>query len=87
MCSYNAASTMEGNPRSMNPTQCKMARAALGWSVLELASKAGVNKNTVVNFENGKDAYTSTVDRLVSAFEQTGRISFGEGGCVCAGEA
>ena len=31
--------------------QCRMARAALGWSVRELAAKAEVGATTVVRFE------------------------------------
>lgn len=71
----------------MSPVQCKMARAAVGWSVVRLSQLAGVNKNTVVNFENGKDAYASTANKLHDAFLQTGLIRFeGENAVYYLGE-
>jgi transcriptional regulator with XRE-family HTH domain len=47
----------------MRPVQLKMARAAVGWGVRELAKKAGVTANTVTRIENGADAKQSTMDR------------------------
>ena len=67
----------------MTPVQCKMARAAIGLSVVDLAKLSGTNKNTVVNFENGKDTYTSTASKLQLAIESTGKIRFEGDGCVC----
>ncbi len=56
----------------MFPIQCKMARAALGLGVRELADLAGVSKMTVSRFENGKDGYASTGARLKGALEAQG---------------
>jgi transcriptional regulator with XRE-family HTH domain len=56
----------------MKPVQLKMARAAVGWGVRELAKKAGVTANTVTRIENGADARQSTVDRLQHALEAAG---------------
>ena len=56
----------------MNATQLRMARAALGWGVRELAEKAGVTANTVTRIENGADAEQSTIDRLQHALEAAG---------------
>ncbi len=47
--------------------QCKMARAALGWGVRELAARAKVSPSTVNRFEIGlsePNAATLTVIRL-----------------------
>jgi len=52
--------------------QLKMARAAVGWGVRELAKKAGVTANTVTRIENGADAKQSTMDRLQHALEAAG---------------
>jgi transcriptional regulator with XRE-family HTH domain len=52
--------------------QLRMARAAVGWGVRELAEKAGVTANTVTRIENGADAKQSTLDRLKSALEAAG---------------
>ncbi len=56
----------------MKPVQLKMARAAVGWGVRELARKAGVTANTVTRIENGADAKQSTMDRLQQALESAG---------------
>ena len=56
----------------MKPVQLKMARAAVGWGVRELAKKAGVTANTVTRIENGADAKQSTMDKLQHALEAAG---------------
>ncbi|MGU3287742.1 helix-turn-helix domain-containing protein [Methylobacterium mesophilicum] len=56
----------------MNPAQMRMARAALGWGVRDLAEKAGITANTVTRIENGADAKQSTIDAMRSAFEAAG---------------
>src|SRR6266536_1383815 len=56
----------------MKAIQLRMARAAIGWGVRELAKKAGVTANTVTRIENGADAKQSTMDRLQRALEAAG---------------
>ena len=56
----------------MNSAQMRMARAALGWGVRDLAEKAGITANTVTRIENGADAKQSTIDAMRSAFEAAG---------------
>ena len=56
----------------MKPIQLKMARAAIGWGVRDLAKKAGVTANTVTRIENGADAKQSTMDKLQHALEVAG---------------
>jgi transcriptional regulator with XRE-family HTH domain len=56
----------------MRPIQLRMARAAVGWGVRELAKEAGVTANTVTRIENGADAKQSTMDRLRQALESAG---------------
>ncbi|MBF0307557.1 MAG: helix-turn-helix transcriptional regulator [Alphaproteobacteria bacterium] len=41
-----------------------MARAALDWSVRDLASRSGLSPNTVSRIENGADAYGATLKKL-----------------------
>jgi transcriptional regulator with XRE-family HTH domain len=52
--------------------QLRMARAALGWNVIETAERAGVAPNTITRYENGTDAYGSTLSKLRRAFEKAG---------------
>jgi predicted transcriptional regulator len=49
-----------------------MARAALGWTTLELARQAGVGGNTVNRFEVGQDARISTMEKMRAAMERAG---------------
>jgi transcriptional regulator with XRE-family HTH domain len=56
----------------MRAIQLRMARAAVGWGVRELAAKAGVTANTVTRIENGADAKQSTMDALRRALEAAG---------------
>lgn len=40
--------------RNISPRQCRAARAWLGWTQRELAKYAGVDMQTVMNFEIGR---------------------------------
>ncbi|MDH2404335.1 helix-turn-helix domain-containing protein [Bradyrhizobium sp. SSUT18] len=46
-----------------------MARAALGWSVRDLASEAKVAIDTVARFERGDELKERTIDAIRSALE------------------
>ena len=54
------------------PVQCRMARAALGLGVRELAAAAKVSIDTVARFERGDDLKERTVDALQRALEAAG---------------
>ena len=54
--------------------QVRMGRAAVGWSVRELARNAGVTPNTISRIENGGDALASTMERIQTALEDAGVI-------------
>ncbi|WP_246501965.1 transcriptional regulator [Mesorhizobium caraganae] len=56
----------------MNPVQCRMARAALGWGVLDLSKEARISTQTIVRFERGEALKQSTVDLIRSTFESAG---------------
>ncbi len=58
--------------------QVRMARAALGWSVRELASKAGMAANTVSRYDNGGDAYGETLTKIQRTLEKAGIIFIDE---------
>ena len=60
--------------------QIRMARAALGWGVRDLASKAGLAANTVSRYENGADAYGETLTKVQRALEQEGIIFIDQNG-------
>ena len=54
------------------PVQCRMARAALGWGVRELALEAKVAVDTVARFERGEELRERTVDAIQLALEAGG---------------
>ena len=54
------------------PVQCRMARAALGWGVRELANAAKVSADTVARFERGDELKERTIDAIHQALEAQG---------------
>ncbi|PYC47268.1 transcriptional regulator [Litorivita pollutaquae] len=57
-----------------------MARAALRWSVRDLADKSGITANTISRIENGSDTRTSTIESIRKALEAGGVIFVPENG-------
>lgn len=56
----------------MFSTQVRMARAALGWGIVELAENAGISTNTLVRLEKGEDLKRSTIESIRSVLENAG---------------
>jgi len=56
----------------MNAVQCKMARAALGLGVRELATLADVSPNTIARLERGEAMRESTLTAIGAALEAAG---------------
>jgi transcriptional regulator with XRE-family HTH domain len=54
------------------PVQCKMARAALGLGVRELAALAKVSVDTIARFERGDELKERTVEALQRVLETAG---------------
>jgi transcriptional regulator with XRE-family HTH domain len=54
------------------PVQCRMARAALGLGVRELAAAAKVSADTVARFERGEELKERTVEALQQTLEKAG---------------
>jgi transcriptional regulator with XRE-family HTH domain len=63
----------------MIAVQCKMARAALGLGVRDLADLAKVSPDTVARLERGEELRERTVDALRAALEAAG-VEFTNGG-------
>lgn len=63
----------------MNSVQCKMARAALGWGVRELATNAGVSVDTVSRLERGEDLLPRTLEALRITLQSAGVIFLADG--------
>ena len=60
-------------------SQVRMARAALGWGVRDLARRAGVAANTVSRFENGMGTNLTTLKQIQTALEEAGIIFIRDG--------
>ena len=58
----------------MMPLHVRMARAALGWSLQDLAEKAKVNLNTISRYETGREIKSGTLESIESAFTAAGVV-------------
>jgi transcriptional regulator with XRE-family HTH domain len=54
------------------PVQCRMARAALGLGVRELAATAKVSIDTIARFERGDQLKERTIDAIRRSLEAAG---------------
>jgi transcriptional regulator with XRE-family HTH domain len=63
----------------MNVVQCRMARAALGWTLDDLATASGVSRRTIARFEAGEPVLTPRVQTLRRAFEAAGILFIDSG--------
>lgn len=64
----------------MQAVQCRMARAALGLGVRELAEMAMVAPATISRLERGEDLKPRTVEAIRAALEAAGVIFIDENG-------
>ncbi len=65
----------------MKPAQVRMARAALNWSLADLAKASGVHRNTVSNFETEKFLGSAdSVAAIRAALEAAGVVFLPENG-------
>jgi transcriptional regulator with XRE-family HTH domain len=62
------------------PIQCKMARAATGLGVRELAEASQVSADTIVRFEKGDELRPRTVAAIRAALEAAGVEFIAENG-------
>lgn len=64
----------------MDAVQCKMARAATGLGVRELAAAAGVSTDTVARLERGEALRPRTVEAIRRVLEAAGVVFIEENG-------
>jgi transcriptional regulator with XRE-family HTH domain len=74
----------------LSGAQCRMARGLIGWSVQELAEKAGMGTTTIKRIELQDSvldgAQVRTLQAIAKAFTDTGRVRFeGLGGVFAVG--
>ena len=56
----------------MKSIQCKLARTALGWGVIDLAEAAKVSTQTIVRLERGEELRETTLSRIRVVLENAG---------------
>jgi hypothetical protein len=56
----------------LKPIHVSLARAALGWSLVDLQEKTGISKNTLVRFESGGGVNHSTAVKIEEALIKEG---------------
>lgn len=64
----------------MNAAQCRMARAATGLGVRDLAKLADISPDTVARLERGEELKESTVAAIRAALESAGVVFLPENG-------
>lgn len=63
------------NNNNISPEQCRAARAYLNWSQPDLAERAGLTVNPILNFEKGTSTPAArTMRRIIHAFELAGIV-------------
>ena len=60
----------------MTPTQCRMARAALGWTIRSLADRANVAPSTINHFEKGRHVHEDSIKAIEATFAESNEIQF-----------
>jgi predicted transcriptional regulator len=65
--------------------QCKMARAALGLGVRDLAALARVSTDTIARLERGEKLKPATITAIAAALEKAGVIFEADGEMVNGG--
>jgi transcriptional regulator with XRE-family HTH domain len=58
--------------KDISGEQLRAARAVLGWSMTDLAERAGVHRNTVFRLENDGQSYSHAAAAIVRALEEAG---------------
>lgn len=61
--------------------QLRMARAGLGWTLIDLSKRSGINPNTISRYEQGQEGHTAKLRKLEAALRAAG-VVFGEDGNI-----
>ena len=58
---------------TLNPAQCRAARALLNWSQEDLVRASGITKKTIADLERGATTpRAQTLDQILAAFKAAG---------------
>ena len=65
----------------IGPQHLRMARAGLGWTLIDLSKRSGVNPNTISRYEQGQEGMVGKLRKLEAAL-RAGGVVFGEDGKI-----
>ena len=71
-CRHPAVERVKDLPLHLRDGLSRMARAALGWGVRELAAAAKVSIDTIARFERGDELKERTIEAIHRALEAQG---------------
>ena len=58
----------------IGPQHLRMARAGLGWTLIDLAERSDVNPNTISRYEQGQEGLVSKWRKLEAALRAAGVV-------------
>lgn len=65
----------------LNPSQCRAARAFLGWSQRDLSARTGLRQQVIARFELGEtDPRVSTISKIEEVLREAGIELLEDGG-------
>jgi transcriptional regulator with XRE-family HTH domain len=67
----------------IGPQHLRMARAGLGWTLIDLSERSGVNPNTISRYEQGQEGLVGKLRKLEAALQAAG-VVFIEGGNIAS---
>ena len=65
----------------IGPQHLRMARAGLGWTLIDLSKRSGLNPNTISRYEQGNEGMVGKLRKLEAALRAAG-VVFGEDGKI-----
>lgn len=65
----------------IGPQHLRMARAGLGWTLIDLSKRSEVNPNTISRYEQGQEGMVGKLRKLEAALRAAG-VVFAEDGKV-----
>ena len=66
----------------IGPQHLRMARAGLGWTLIDLSKRSGVNPNTISRYECGQEGMVGKLRKLEAALRAGGVVFIEDGKTV-----
>jgi transcriptional regulator with XRE-family HTH domain len=63
----------------INAQHLRMARAGLGWTLIDLSERSGVNPNTISRYEQGQEGLVGKLRKLETTLRAAGVVFIEDG--------